>query len=349
MRKFITLALLSFHFLTAVAQTDSDVKKLVREGIELHDKGDYDGAIKKYDEALTLNADDFDAAYEKSLTCMYLKRHDECIALSKTLVQKFAGNPTLKQVYSNWGSALDDKGEPEEAIKVYNKGLLQFPNHYLLHFNKGLTYARLKKYNEAAAGYKDALKANPLHPSSHYQLASLHQDGNRIASLLAYLTFIVCEPQSERSKNAFSAVQEIVYRNVKKENGQTTLFISTEMLETGNKKNVPDDFRSIELTFSFLGNLDNAKGMDSVANTQAAKFDFKMQMLFGILSEKAKGQSGFFWTQYVPFFSEMKAKGYTGVLSNLVYLSADADAQSWAEQHKEKIGEFYDWLKKRAW
>ncbi len=348
MKKIISLALFAALILPAIAQ-QTDVKKLVQEGIALHDKGDYEAAIKKYDEALKLNPEDFDAAYEKSMTCLYAKRYNDCIALSKTLIEKFPGNPTLKQAYSNWGSALDDEGKPEEALKVYDNGLAAFPDHYLLHFNKGLTYARLKKYNEAAACYKSALQLNPLHASSNYQLGSLYQKSNRIASLLAYLTFVVCEPQSERSKQAYDAVQEIVYRNISKDGKNTTITLSPDFLNRSEKKQMPDDFSTAELMFSLVGSMDNAKGMDSLAKTAAGKFDFKLQMLIGSLSEGAKQHSGFFWEHYVPFFSDLKKEGYTGVLSNLLYFSKDAGAQSWMESNREKVDAFYKWWQSRSW
>jgi tetratricopeptide (TPR) repeat protein len=65
--KKICAALIAMLFaVTVFSQRNEEVKKIVNEGIELHDKGDYEGAIKKYDEAIQIDPNDFDANYEKS-------------------------------------------------------------------------------------------------------------------------------------------------------------------------------------------------------------------------------------------------------------------------------------------
>ena len=43
-----------FSSIICGAQTNEAVAKLVKEGIALHDKGDYEGAIAKYEAALVI-------------------------------------------------------------------------------------------------------------------------------------------------------------------------------------------------------------------------------------------------------------------------------------------------------
>jgi hypothetical protein len=56
MRKSILTGFLFVVILTVQAQ--SDIKKIINDGIALHDKGDYEGALAKYNEAR--QADSFD-------------------------------------------------------------------------------------------------------------------------------------------------------------------------------------------------------------------------------------------------------------------------------------------------
>ena len=86
---------------SSMGQQNDVVNKLVLAGIELHDKGDYAAAIKKYDEALLIDKDDYNANYEKSFSCLYDKRVDECIAISKYLLKRHGDNADIKSVYSN--------------------------------------------------------------------------------------------------------------------------------------------------------------------------------------------------------------------------------------------------------
>ena len=61
---FLLLALLFSGILPAQNKFEAD--KIVNEGIPYHDKGDYEGAIKKYDEALKLDSDNLLALAEKA-------------------------------------------------------------------------------------------------------------------------------------------------------------------------------------------------------------------------------------------------------------------------------------------
>lgn len=348
MKKLALTVIISAGFLFALSQSTENVKQLVREGIELHDKGDFEGAIRKYDEALKIDASDFDANYEKSLSMMYAKKYDECISLSKQMLERFRDHPSLRQVYSNLGSALDDAGKPEEALKVYDKGIKKFPDYYSLYFNKGLTYTRMKSYDEALESYSLALKNNGLHASSNYYTGLILQNQNRIPSLLAYTIFLVIEPQSDRAKKAYEAVQEIVYRGIRKEGNNTTINISMDMLDSKKKKKTDNDFSSVEFAFTLLGGLDS-KGLDSLAKTAADKFDFKLQLLINSLASNKKGNKGFYWEHYVPFFIELKDKSYTNVFSHLIYYASDKDSQVWANLNPDKIKEFYNWLETYKW
>lgn len=349
MRKLI-LGFCALLFLsTGFAQRNADVKRLVDEGIVLHDNGDYEGAIKKYDEAIKIDATDYDANYEKSLSLLSAKKYDECIALSNEIIDKFKDNPNLRQVYSNLGSALDDAGRQDEAIKAYDRGLKKFPGYYLLYFNRGLTYMRMKEYKDALESYEGALKDNGLHPSSNYYTGMILQNDNRIPALLAYATFLAIEPKSERSKKAFDAIQEIVYRGIKTDGDKTTINISMDMLDHKKKKKAENDFSEIEFTFTLLGGMDNSKGVDSVAKTAADKFDLKLQLLINSLQTNQKGSKGFYWEHYVPFYIELKKKNYTNILSHLIYYASDKESQVWANLNSEKVDQFYKWLRAYQW
>jgi len=341
---FILISILSS------AQRNEQVKKLVKDGIELHDKGDYDGAIKKYDAALAIDPNDIYANYEKAYSCNLAKRYKDCIDICKFIIKTLPDNSLMNQVYEVYGNALDDSGNSNEAIKIYNEGLKKFPEYYMLHFNKGVTCMKLEKKDEALSAYNLALRYNGLHPSSNYYTGSLLQKQNRIPAMLAYMTFLALEPQTERSKKAFDAIDEIIYRNIKKDGNNTTISISMDMLDQAKDKKAENNFGSVELAFSMLGTMDNAKGIDSIAKTPADKFDFKLQMLINALANSIKEGKGFYWEHYVPFFIEMKKQGYTQALSNIIYqASGEEKSSKWLEENEKKVNEFYEWLGKYTW
>ena len=138
------------------AQQNEIVIKLLKEGIALHEKGEYDAAIAKFDRALILDPNDFDANYEKSSSLLYAGKFDESISLCKFLIENYKAEPAVKGAYINLGSAYDDKGNADSAIIAYDEGLRSFPDFHLLWFNKGLTHARPVSYTHLRAHETDS-------------------------------------------------------------------------------------------------------------------------------------------------------------------------------------------------
>jgi tetratricopeptide (TPR) repeat protein len=148
MKKYSLSIFLLILSVSAFSQ-ESSFDDLLREGVELHDKGDYAGAIKKYDEILSRN-DAFYLAYiEKSFSLFASGKNDECVELCKKALKKFPDSTQNNNIYVNYGSALDVLGKADDALDIYAKGMQRFPNFFLLPFNKGVTEYRLKKYDDA--------------------------------------------------------------------------------------------------------------------------------------------------------------------------------------------------------
>ena len=65
MKKVAIILLLAVAGMGASAQKTTE--ELIKEGIALHDKGDYEGAVALYDEVLKTSPDHTMALYEKAL------------------------------------------------------------------------------------------------------------------------------------------------------------------------------------------------------------------------------------------------------------------------------------------
>jgi tetratricopeptide (TPR) repeat protein len=351
MKKSILAVILLLSFLISTAQNKGEAAQLVSEGIELHDKGDYEGAIKKYEAALKIDNDYFNAHYEKSYSLTAMGKLKECAGLCKDILKKFPEHPGLNAVYIQYGSVLDDLGKPKEALEVYNEGISKYPNEFLLYFNKGLTLQKLAKYDEALLEYQHSLQLKPLHSSSNYYTGLLLQKENKIPALLAYCTFLAIEPASKRSRDAFTGVKEIMGANVKKEGNNITIFMDPAALNDDKKQKKENNFRTAELLFTMSAALDNSKDADSIAKTPQEKFSLKFQLLIGSLAEGSKDNKGFYWDHYVPFYMDMKEKGFVELLARLVYLSEGKEEENreWLKDNEDKVSEFYDWIKGYKW
>src|SRR5215217_2347965 len=102
--------------LTPTPPTEKETA-LIKQGVALHDRGDYDGAIKKYEEALKDNPTNVSALYEMAYS--YQLKND----LRKSLEVAYKGaqykSDTLPLLYVVIGNDLDMLHESKKAIEVY--------------------------------------------------------------------------------------------------------------------------------------------------------------------------------------------------------------------------------------
>jgi tetratricopeptide (TPR) repeat protein len=119
------------------AEATPEQKALLKEGIELHDKGDYEGAIKKYESILSINPDNVSAIYEMGFSYFAKQDYKKALEINENGVE-YTSN-ILSQFYMQIASCLDHLGNWEKAIELYNKVIKEFPQEGLVHFNLALT------------------------------------------------------------------------------------------------------------------------------------------------------------------------------------------------------------------
>ena len=327
MKSFFLTLLVTICSALAIAQQNSTVAALVKEGIELHDKGDYAEAIKKYDEALLIDKDDYDANYEKSLSCLYSKRYDDCIAISKYLIAKHAANDALPGVYSNYGSALDDKGEGEAAIKIFDEGIKKFPAAYLIYYNKGLTCSRLEKWDDALVCFFAAMKIKPTHSGSLYYTSLSIDKSNKVAALISGLTFLAAEPEGKRAATIYKQVNGLLgsFAQKSKENNNE---ISITVGDLGDKKK-ENNFSTVQM---MLGITAASSLTDSVkVKTEVEKLSLYVQMM-------------------APFWVEMNKKELIPVYAHIASItSGNEENIKWISDNQDKLKAFYEWYNSYQW
>jgi len=90
------------------------------------------------------------------------------------------------------GNLVDEKGEKDQAIFMYQKALNANPKYYKAYYNIANIYLEQAKYNMAIDNYKNAVKLNPTNPYVFYNMACayLKQGKNKEAkdALLKALT-----------------------------------------------------------------------------------------------------------------------------------------------------------------
>ncbi len=347
MRKLLVTLLLVVFSLVCFAQ--ADLKQLINDGIVLHDKGDFDGAIVKYDEVLQADPSNFQAMFEKSYSLMELKKYDEAAELVKRVIKDCKEDEYRKLSYINYGTIMDYKEDKKKAVKIYDQGIKEFPEFYLLHFNKGITLSGMGEMEESIASFEQSVMLNPFHASSHNALGRLMYAKNRIPAILSFYTFLLIENKSERAFQNFEFLDKLFMKGVeRKDDKNVVLTIDPSMLDKKNKKK-DDDFSMAEFMLTLLG-ADNTIADSIGLKTPADKLGFKFQMLINSIDEKEKKEKGFYKNFYVPFFVEMKKNDWVNTASNIIYsASDDEDSKKWLAENKDKVSEFYTWMKNYSW
>jgi tetratricopeptide (TPR) repeat protein len=319
--------------------------KLIKEGIALHDRGDYDGAIAKYEEVLKENSSNVMALYEMAFSYAMNKDY------RKSLETAYRGtqykSPIQVRLYTLIGNDLDLLGESKKAIDIYQAAIKMFPDESLLYYNLAITYNNLKKPEEAKKSLKRAAQLNPNHTSSHLLLGSVFYRTNyKTPALLAVSRFLILEPGSERAAGAYRIFQEILQGGVSQGKTSKDINISVDF----SAKKDEGDFGAVDMAMG----LSKAAGM-----TEGSKGKSEMQLLveqletfFAILSETdPKGdRSKFVWKYYIPYFTELKKRNYVEPFAYHVSQRSNVDGvQQWLKANGNRVNEFLTWSKQYQW
>lgn len=341
MRIFI-LFLFLFCSTSHLHAQDDSLKTILYEGIALHDKGDYDGALKRYDEVIARSPSYLLAWYEKSLTLYTAQRYKECVDLCKEVIRKFKEGDELDNIYVNYGSALDASGRPDEAIRIYSQGIRKY-NHYLLFFNRGITEYQQKKMEDAIHDFEQALELKPLHASSHQYLGYAVHANNKVAGIMSLISFLLIEPGTARAEKNLQILQDVLGSYAKKTGEKTvTIFMTPGMLD---QKKRPDNFSITNMSLQLQ--VATEFGDSSKNLSPAEKMQKKLELLAVVSTDNKKG---FFTNFYAPFFKAMKEKDLLETASHLMLTRANDEINNnWLSLNQEKVKLFRQWLQDYQW
>jgi hypothetical protein len=133
-------------------------------------------------------------------------KHTEAFSNGLSFWEKASTNaPHSALAKLNYGVALAERGQPEEAIKVYKQGLEINSAEPMLHNNIGIIYARREQYPAAQKEFLEELKVNPGYADGYYNLGMVYQKlGNEAQMKSALEKAITINPDHQLAKNALS-------------------------------------------------------------------------------------------------------------------------------------------------
>ena len=329
------------------------IRETVAEGVRLYDAGKYDEAVAKYQQALAAAPEDPTANSELALTYNELGRYEDAWRLCQKLLK---ANPVASPtVYMTGGNSLDALKRPKEALQLYQKGLKYHPESSALYYNRGVTEATSGLVPAAVGSFQQAVLYKPSHASSHMSLGVMElQSQARIPAILALTRFLVLEPRSQRAAQRLPLLDRAIMQGVSRTDKNTiNISIGKESLDAANRKRPgPDNFGQVEFTQTLMAGL--ALGKDSSqTQTETERFAKQFTSLCESLEQgmATTRPPGFTWEYYVPYFVELKKKGYVSALSYLIHASQTKEpaVQQWLAAHPSEVAVFEEWSKNYTW
>ncbi len=321
----LSIILISFT-IDATAQSASE--RLVREGVSLHDKGDYEGAIKKYQQVLKTTPNSMPATYEMSLSYLRLKNYDEAIKYSSAVIDHNY-QPLLTDAYIVKSSALAKGDNIDGAIELLEEALIKCGESYLLHFNIGLCSFNNKNTEKALSHLERAIEIDATHAGSFLLYAYALNDANKwVQSFYAFHFFLLLEPNTPRSKDAFMEMYDLV--SVKIPNDSPRLAEDDGI----NRRNLYETLLTLE------------PRSDNMTPQEQYEFFEKVSraIFFTMSNMQTNDQSGLLWTFFVPIYSEILQADYLDVYSRYVSAAYFPESLEWWNNNKEEVDDFINWF-----
>ena len=345
----------------AMAQKPDAAKDKVHDGVELHDQHEYKKALKKYDEALKLDADNPLAMAEKALTLNAMGELEKSAALCQEIILKHNSARDMPMVYVTYGNCMDQLGRPEASLRVYEEGIRIIPQFYMLHFNKGVTLNGMDSLASAHLALQRSARLNPYHPGTQALLAEvLEKDGNIVPATLAICRLLVLESEGERARRYLSRLQRLTTGNVSKEkNGSTTIYIDAGSLDALEDTVLREnDFRKAEASMSLLGSLNmaalitdalNKEGVKTPATNAATRMESQLGLLASTLKADRAENYGFYWDYHASWFIALNDAGHLGTMCYLANAESDDKAvRTWLNTNGDKVDDYYTWEKEHT-
>ena len=212
--KYPTLFLLTLIVSVRISSAQkielSDSREIIKQGAVLNDSGQYKKALLEYNKVNRSDTNYVWSLYERALTCEADSQYTQAIKYCReglALKEQREEEPDLYNVY---GNSLNDLGQHEQALKLFDTAIIKYPSYALLYFNKGITLMALNRLHDAELLFQQTLLISPYMYSAHYQLGLVAlKQGEIVPSFLCFMGYLLMNPEGKYAGKAIKLLSEI--------------------------------------------------------------------------------------------------------------------------------------------
>jgi tetratricopeptide (TPR) repeat protein len=178
-----------FAAANATKKANADViDRLVNEGVQFHEQGQFDDAIAKYKQAEKKDPKNALVKYEMAFTYHAKRDLDKALSYAKAATKLKTENID-ENLYSLLGSIYDEKGMPDSALAIYREGFKKSPNSANIPYNATITYMRKNNADSAYAWVKRSINNTRTHEGSYYYAGFLASQIGKWPAFYAYTMY----------------------------------------------------------------------------------------------------------------------------------------------------------------
>jgi hypothetical protein len=341
----------------APSETTPEHDVIIRAGVELHDKGEYDAAIAKYQAVLAESPSDVTAMFEMAFSYLSKRDFDKSFETAKKGAE--FKSELLPMFYDLMASSLDSKGQPQQAVDMYKRGIALAPDASQLYYNMAVTHREsLNQPNDARLALQKAATIEPLHPGVQLLLGQVYQSsGYTTPAFLALSTFLVLEPGGNQALPGYGLWRAVLKGGVDPipdAGAMRSMPTPNRGMRTPGPSAAPrtdeGDFAGLEAQIAptheaFMRKLD--AGTPEIQALVA-----QVDQLLGALVTPPAGPAArsFVNTHYVPFFVALRQQKF---VEPFVYWASQRapvpGVRDWLTANQPRVREFLDWVSKYNW
>ncbi len=322
------------------ALSKHQIDSLILYGNNLHDMGDFDGALTAYAQVYEVDSTNCIVLYEMGMTYLYMQKVDSIIRYARAGLRHCDDRmkPTLLSMIA---SAYDYQGKPEEALRIYRTILDIDDALGLVPYNMAITFFKIDSVDSAMHYVRQQIERMPNHVSSHVLLGRLHaRKGSRGVAMLAFSKALLLEPKSERSAVILEELFAAASGGVMVVGDTTQIAMHSYSLSDTSEKFTPMDMMLQGAVVAVA--IKDQKIPTTMMQKQVEIFN----TLFASCST-LKESGGFVGTTYVPMFTDLYERKFTQEFVAYLFQGVQSDEHdAWRIENAQKMLAFKEWLKK---
>lgn len=179
-------------FERAISLDPTNVAAYRNKGVTLERLGRLEEALHTYEQAIRLDPSDARAYYNKGVVLRALKRTKEALHMYEQAIHL---QPTYAAAFYAKGNTLRDLGCLEEAVLAYEQTLRLQPTYANASFNKGNILRELGRFEEALVAYEYTLRFQPNDVGAYLNKGAVCKELGRFKeALVSYEQAVRLEP-----------------------------------------------------------------------------------------------------------------------------------------------------------